>query len=45
VAERLAQWRIDSISVNPASLVKTFRIVAEAERKLPSEPLQMRSVA
>ncbi len=45
VAERLAQWRIDSISVNPASLVKTFRIVAEAERKSPSAPPPMKSVA
>ncbi len=32
VAERLAQWRIDSISVNPSSVVSTFRVVAEAER-------------
>jgi pyruvate,water dikinase len=45
VAERLAQWRIDSISVNPASLVKTFRIVADAECKTPSAPLPMKSVA
>jgi pyruvate,water dikinase len=45
VAERLAQWRIDSISVNPASLVKTFRIVGEAERKPPSALPTMKSVA
>ncbi|HUJ02147.1 MAG TPA: phosphoenolpyruvate synthase [Rhizomicrobium sp.] len=31
VAQRLAQWGIDSISVNPSSVIKTFRIVAEAE--------------
>ena len=32
VAQRLVQWGIDSISVNPASLVATYRIVAEAEK-------------
>jgi pyruvate,water dikinase len=32
VAQRLARWGIDSISVNPASVVKTFRVVAEAEQ-------------
>ncbi|MBN9545749.1 MAG: phosphoenolpyruvate synthase [Alphaproteobacteria bacterium] len=31
IARKLAGWGIDSISVNPASLVKTFRVVAEAE--------------
>lgn len=31
IAQRLAQWGIDSISVNPSSVVKTFQIVAEAE--------------
>ena len=38
VAQRLAQWGIDSISVNPASLVKTFEVVAEAERVKNSPP-------
>jgi pyruvate,water dikinase len=33
VAQRLARQGIDSISVNPSSLVKTFKVVAEAERK------------
>jgi len=32
IAERLVQLGIDSISVNPSSLVKTFRIVWEAEQ-------------
>ncbi|HUO94388.1 MAG TPA: phosphoenolpyruvate synthase [Rhizomicrobium sp.] len=31
LAQRLARWGIDSISVNPASLIKTFHTVAEAE--------------
>ncbi|MDE2075225.1 MAG: phosphoenolpyruvate synthase, partial [Alphaproteobacteria bacterium] len=31
VAARLAGWGIDSISVNPGSVIKTFKIVAEAE--------------
>ena len=31
IAQRLARLGIDSISVNPSSLVKTFKIVAEAE--------------
>ena len=33
IARQLADWGIDSISVNPASLVKTFRVVAEAEAR------------
>jgi len=33
LAARLAQWRIDSISVNPSSLIRTFRVVADAEKK------------
>ena len=41
IAQRLAQWGIDSISVNPASLVRTFAIVAKAEasarQKSPAE--------
>ncbi|HWA88732.1 MAG TPA: phosphoenolpyruvate synthase [Rhizomicrobium sp.] len=32
VARRLVEWGIDSISVNPSSLIKTFRIAEEAER-------------
>lgn len=32
VAQRLVLWGIDSISVNPASVVKTFMIVAQAEQ-------------
>jgi pyruvate, water dikinase len=36
VAQRLAQWGIDSISVNPASLIRTFNAVSDAERaKVP----------
>ncbi len=35
VAQRLVQWGIDSISVNPASVVQTFRTVAAAETPLP----------
>jgi pyruvate,water dikinase len=31
VAQRLTQWGIDSISVNPSSVVKTFKVVGEAE--------------
>ncbi|HUO02905.1 MAG TPA: phosphoenolpyruvate synthase [Rhizomicrobium sp.] len=31
IAQRLAQLGIDSISVNPASLIKTFKVVGEAE--------------
>ncbi len=31
LAQRLAEWGIDSISVNPASLLKTFAAVAKAE--------------
>ena len=31
IAQKLASWGIDSISVNPSSLIKTFRTVAEAE--------------
>jgi pyruvate,water dikinase len=34
VARRLTQWGIDSISVNPLSVVKTFKVVGEAERML-----------
>ena len=33
IAQQLVVWGIDSISVNPASLVKTFGVVAEAEAK------------
>ncbi len=32
VAQQLARLGIDSISVNPASLLRTFQVVAEAER-------------
>jgi len=35
VAGQLAWLGIDSISVNPSSLVKTFRVVADAEAKMP----------
>ncbi len=35
VARRLVQWGIDSISVNPSSVVKTFKTVAEAEGTAP----------
>jgi pyruvate,water dikinase len=31
LAKLLAQWGIDSISVNPSSVIKTFNVVAEAE--------------
>jgi pyruvate,water dikinase len=34
VAQQLVAFGIDSISVNPASLVKTFKVVAEAEARL-----------
>lgn len=33
IAQKLASWGIDSISVNPASLIKTFRAVAASETK------------
>jgi pyruvate,water dikinase len=33
IAQRLAQLGIDSISVNPSSLIKTFKVVAEAEAR------------
>ena len=36
IAQRLARLGIDSISVNPSSLVKTFKVVAEAERQAKS---------
>jgi len=32
IAQRLARWGIDSVSVNLESLVKTFEIISEAER-------------
>jgi pyruvate,water dikinase len=32
IAKKLAGWGIDSISVNPESLVRTFRVVGEAEQ-------------
>ena len=32
VAQRLAAWGIDSISVNPSSVIKTLEIVARSER-------------
>jgi pyruvate,water dikinase len=32
LAAKLAHWKIDSISVNPASVIATFRVVAEAEK-------------
>jgi len=35
VAAQLARLGIDSLSVNPSSLVKTFRVVADAEAKIP----------
>ena len=31
IAQRLTQLGIDFISVNPSSLIRTFRVVAEAE--------------
>jgi pyruvate,water dikinase len=34
VAKQLVRFGIDSISVNPSSVVKTLHIVAEAEREL-----------
>jgi pyruvate,water dikinase len=37
VAARLAQWRIDSISVNPSSLIRTFRVVADAEKNIEQQ--------
>jgi pyruvate,water dikinase len=39
VARRLTQWGIDSISVNPSSVVKTFKIVGEAEGTLHNSKL------
>lgn len=33
LAGLLAKWGIDSISVNPSSLFKTFQVVADAERE------------
>ena len=33
----LVNWGVDSISVNPASILQTIRIVAAAERAM-SEP-------
>jgi pyruvate,water dikinase len=44
VAQRLAQWGIDSISVNPASLIRTFEVVAEAER-VKNSPLRTAAMA
>lgn len=38
VARRLVECGIDSISVNPGSLLKTFRIVAEAETQFAEPP-------
>jgi len=35
VAQRLVQWGINSISVNPASVIPTIRIVAKAEAAAP----------
>lgn len=32
IAQRLARWGIDSVSVSLESLVKTFEIISEAER-------------
>ncbi len=37
VAQMLVNWGVDSISVNPASILQTIRIVAAAERAM-SEP-------
>lgn len=33
IAQKLADWGIDSISVNPASLIKTYQVVALSEAK------------
>ena len=44
VAQRLVQWGIDSISVNRASVVKTFKIVADAEHALQN-PLPVSHVS
>ena len=33
VAQMLVEWGVDSISVNPSSVLQTIRIVSEAERK------------
>lgn len=38
IARFLAELGIDSISVNPASVVRTMQIVSEAERQLASAP-------
>jgi len=44
VAARLVEDRIDSISVNPASLLQTFNAVAAAEKFQPSSrPVQVAS--
>lgn len=32
ITKRLVQWGIDSISVNPASVIETFKLVAAAEK-------------
>ena len=37
VAQMLVGWGIDSISVNPSSVLRTIRIVADAERKLSKQ--------
>jgi pyruvate,water dikinase len=37
LAAKLAQWKIDSISVNPSSVIQTFRVVAEAEKALDEQ--------
>jgi len=39
VAKNLVGWGIDSISVNPSSLVQTFNVVATAERTVPVKVL------
>ena len=41
IARKLAGWGIDSISVNPESLVRTFRVVGEAEKA----PLELTALA
>lgn len=45
VARRLTEWGIDSISVNPSSLIKTFRVVAEAEGSSPRAGMAMNRVS
>jgi pyruvate,water dikinase len=41
LAQRLVKWGIDSISVNPSSAIKTFKVVAEAE----APPVKIAAIA